>query len=112
MSYPSPYASPRSPRTPVRPPSDLMKEKIPRLGPLVPQKAYSAPFSAGNKPMQIEFRYAGGSLGIPMRLLQDVGAMDLPIEGAETTPFTESVATTITLRIWVSATFSNISLRY
>ncbi|PVF99393.1 hypothetical protein CPB86DRAFT_294224 [Serendipita vermifera] len=100
MPYGSPYASPHSPRTPVRSPSDLRKERNSRPGPLVPQKAYSAPFSAGNKPMQIDFRFAGGSLGVPMRLLQDVGAMDLPIEDAGATPFTESVATTITLRIW------------
>jgi hypothetical protein len=51
--------------------------------------------------MQVEFRSAGGVPGVPMRLLQDAGSVDLPIEGADNIPFSESVASTITLRIWV-----------
>jgi len=50
--------------------------------------------------MQLEFRLAGGVLGVPMRLLGDAGGLNLPIEGANTSPFSNSVASTITLRIW------------
>jgi len=55
--------------------------------------------------MQIGFRFVGGALGVPMRLLQDARALDLPIEGADSIPFSQSVASTITLRIWVSPLF-------
>lgn len=51
--------------------------------------------------MQIGFQFVGGGLGIPMRLLQNARALDLPIEGGDSTPFSETVASTITLRIWV-----------
>ncbi|KIM31231.1 hypothetical protein M408DRAFT_255856 [Serendipita vermifera MAFF 305830] len=88
--------SPRSIGTPERLPVELTT----RPGPLVPQKAYNAPFLAGKKPMQIGFQFVGGPPGIPMRLLQDARALDLPIEGADSTPFSDSVASTITLRIW------------
>jgi len=50
--------------------------------------------------MQVEFQSTGGAPGVPMRLLQDASATDLPIEGADNIPFSESVASTITLRIW------------
>jgi len=50
--------------------------------------------------MQIGFRFVGGAPGVPMRLLQDASALDLPIEDANSIPFPESVASTITLRIW------------
>jgi len=50
--------------------------------------------------MQVEFQFAGGAPGVPMRLLQDAGGVDLQIEGADNIPFSESVASTITLRIW------------
>ncbi|KAG8816105.1 hypothetical protein FRC18_001170 [Serendipita sp. 400] len=50
--------------------------------------------------MQIDFNFAGGIPGIPMRLLRDARAIDLPIIGGNSVPFPESVASTITLRIW------------
>lgn len=95
----APFSSSGSPyalRTPERLPIELTS----RPGPLVPQKAYNAPFLGGKRPMQIGFQFVGGVPGVPMRLLQDTGAMDLPIEGASSIPFPESVASTITLRIW------------
>jgi hypothetical protein len=55
--------------------------------------------------MQIGFQFVGGAPGVPMRLLQDASALDLPIEDANSIPFPESVASTITLRIWVSIRF-------
>ena len=55
--------------------------------------------------MQIGFQFIGGAPGVPMRLLQDASALDLPIEDANSIPFPESVASTITLRIWVSIRF-------
>jgi len=60
--------------------------------------------------MQIGFQFIGGPPGIPMRLLQDAGALDLPIDGASSTPFPESVASTITLRILVSIRFHSTCL--
>lgn len=102
----SPSASPYASRNPTRLPSEQTIGRQVRPGPLVPQRAYSAPFSAGNRPMQVEFRLASGGTGVPMRLLQDAGATDLPIESADTSPFSESVPSTITLRIWVSICIS------
>lgn len=96
----SPSGSPFASRHPTRLSAEQAIGRQLRPGPLVPQRAYSAPFSAGNKPMQVEFRLESGGTGVPMRLLQDAGANDLPIEGADTSPFSESVASTITLRIW------------
>jgi hypothetical protein len=102
----SPSASLYLPHTPARLPAEPTIAHQVRPGPLVPQRAYSAPFSAGNTPMQVEFQLAGGVPGVPMRLLQDAGSVDLPIEGADNIPFSESVASTITLRIWVSLAFT------
>jgi hypothetical protein len=62
--------------------------------------------------MQIGFQFVGGVPGVPMRLLQDAGAMDLPIEGASSIPFPESVASTITLRIWVRIPFAPLAVLY
>ncbi|KAG8797857.1 hypothetical protein FRC16_008456 [Serendipita sp. 398] len=71
-------------------------------GPLVPQRAYKGPSSLPTDSMQIDFNFAGGIPGIPMRLLRDARAIDLPIIGGNSVPFPESVASTITLRIWMS----------
>lgn len=102
--------SPRTVRTPSSPPRELAAVPVVRPGPLVPQKTYSAPNTAGFQPKEIEFRLEARPLGVPMRLLQDPGAMDLPIEGANTVPFSQSVASTITLRIWVGALFNSVML--
>jgi len=60
--------------------------------------------------MQVEFQVAGGVPGVPMRLLQDAGGVDLLIEGADNIPFSESVASTIALRIWVRLSFTLVIL--
>jgi hypothetical protein len=60
--------------------------------------------------MQIGFQFTGGAPGVPMRLLQDASALDLPIEDANSIPFPESVASTITLRIWVSIRFAPLAI--
>lgn len=98
--------SPYELRTPERLPIELTN----RPGPLVPQKAYNAPFLGGKRPMQIGFQFVGGAPGIPMRLLQDASALDLPIEDANSIPFPQSVASTITLRIWVSIRFAPLAV--
>lgn len=107
----SPSWSPGSPcysqtlsRLPAEPP---VTPEI-RPGPVVPQTTYTAPFSPGLRPIQIEFRSTSGVLGVPMRLLQGSRAKELPIEGANTIPFSESVASTITLRIRVSALLTHV----
>jgi hypothetical protein len=38
--------------------------------------------------------------GVPMHKLRDISALDLPMIGRDHTPFDETIATTITLRIW------------
>jgi len=82
-------------------PMDLSFQQKRRPGPVVPQKKYSAPFTAGCAPIVIPFKFMNESHeGVPMSLLRDVSAMDLAIEGGDHTPFDESIATTITLRIW------------
>jgi hypothetical protein len=60
--------------------------------------------------MQIGFQFVGANPGVPMRLLQDAGAVDLPIEGASSIPFPQSVASTITLRIWVRIRFAPLAV--
>ncbi|CAG7850554.1 SubName: Full=Uncharacterized protein {ECO:0000313/EMBL:CCA69866.1} [Serendipita indica DSM 11827] len=109
-SCPSP-ASPRSicssplvrimtPPMPLSPPHVTSNSVAPLPGPVVPQRAYKATVPLTGEPMQIQFNSADGICGIPMRLLKDASAMDLPMENGRSVPFPASVASTITLRIW------------
>jgi hypothetical protein len=110
-SLPSSSPSPESFRSPSpcypspRPsPLDLQLQRYlgRGVGQLIPQRAYQTHFKAGgDEPFHIDFRFTNArDLGIPLRLLLDVSAMDLPIQGADEVPFMPNISTTITLRIW------------
>jgi hypothetical protein len=111
--YPSPFSSSAWSPQSLRSPSPSSPPALPHLdlelqryigrgpGAVVPQRAYQTHFKAGDEPFHIDFRFSNArELGIPCRLLLDVSAMDLPIEGADEVPFMQNVSTTITLRIW------------
>lgn len=89
------------PTSPKYTPMDMAPGRS-SIGPVVPQIKYIAPFSAGCAPTVVSFRFLGEQEGLPIRVLRNIRALDLPIEGRDITPFDESIATTITLRIWVS----------